>query len=96
MGLDPKTIIFDPWNLIYHYNLRGIVDVVFYRIFMWFLTALVFYYFKAAKVQKLNINYIFTIIRPPNGQKRDTKLKIYYNQASKVIQTPKTIDLYYN
>ena len=51
MGLDPKTIIFDPWNLIYHYNLRGIVDVVFYRIFMWFLTALVFYYFKAAKVQ---------------------------------------------
>ncbi len=96
MGLDPKTIIFDPWNLIYHYNLRGIVDVVFSRIFMWFLTALVFYYFKAAKVQKLNINDIFTIIRPPNGQKRDPKLKIYYNQASKVIKTPKTIDLYYN
>ena len=30
MGLDPKTINFDPWNLIYHYNLRGIVDVVFF------------------------------------------------------------------
>ena len=96
MGLDPKTINFDPWNLIYHYNLRGIVDVVFSRIFMWFFTALVFYYFKAAKVQKLNINDVFTIIRPPNGQKRDTKLKIYYNQASKVIKTPTTIDLYYN
>ena len=37
MGLDPKTIIFDPWNLIYHYNLRGIVDVVFYRILCDFL-----------------------------------------------------------
>ena len=33
MGLDPKTIIFDPWNLIYHYNLRGIVDVVFLSYF---------------------------------------------------------------
>ena len=73
-----------------------LLTLLFSRIFMCFFTALVFYYFKAAKVQKLNINDVFTIIRPPNGQKRDTKLKIYYNQASKVIKTPTTIDLYYN
>ena len=80
MGLDPKTINVDPWNLIYHYNLQGIGDVAFFSYFyVTFVTALVFYYFKAAKVQKLNINDVFTIIRPPNGQKRDTKLKQYYN-----------------
>ena len=96
MGLDPKPLILTPETSFITIIYEVLLTLFFYRIFMWVLTALVFYYFKAAKVQKLNINDIFTIIRPPNGQKRDTKLKIYYNQASKVIKTPKTIDLYYN
>ena len=59
MGLDPKTIIFDPWNLIYHYNLRGIVDVGFFSHFCVIFNGPRFLLFKSRQSTKTKYKWHF-------------------------------------